>query len=249
MDAEKTIKCEIHGKGAETFMCQHLVTGAAQGFHCADDPSTVYPDAWCDACNQILEQQGGWNEVSEAAAGIKLICSNCYEIIRARNQRLLAQKEFEDLFHQSVHRLQDLNDEWLARFGLNRDHEYYYDSEAATITFSRDSQPLAIAQMQFVGSYSSMSNSWLWSWANTSAPGRDHELMWRVKDFGDEHGIEKLSRASWTTDNDEGWLMTAVTVKLLDGIGGYRVNHDHLWMYFALLAIEPIVSGAPEVSN
>ena len=84
---EKRMQCGDHGEGYATFVCQHIANGTAQGFNYGDleDPR---PDAWCDACDRILMQHGGeWNDISEAYAGITLLCSACYDRARTRNER------------------------------------------------------------------------------------------------------------------------------------------------------------------
>ena len=86
-DPEKTLHCREHGAAYATFVCRHIATGSRQGFNYGnlEDPR---PDAWCDACDRALMEHGGeWNDVSEAFAGITLICSECYDRARARNER------------------------------------------------------------------------------------------------------------------------------------------------------------------
>ena len=79
----------------------------------------------------------------------------------------------------------------------------------------------------------------MWSWANESSPEPAYKLLMAVKDFGDLRGIQELSTGMWSTPEDIGWKMTAATVDLLSGMGGYRCKSGHLWIYFALLSIGP----------
>ena len=44
----------------------------------ADD---LFPDAWCNDCELIRAEHGGWNEESEKLAKISLLCSG---LLRAR---------------------------------------------------------------------------------------------------------------------------------------------------------------------
>lgn len=84
-----TVKCEIHGESQEAYVCAHLAgDGAGLGFN-RDEPDSdnPFPDAWCDDCEIIRAASNGWNEESEKLAGIKLLCSECYERARIRNTR------------------------------------------------------------------------------------------------------------------------------------------------------------------
>jgi hypothetical protein len=83
-----TVHCESHGDQDETFVCQHLAkslsTGIRVGYWCAKDEEATRPDAWCSACEQ-LSGGGDWNEESEKAAGIVLLCGRCYDLAKAQN--------------------------------------------------------------------------------------------------------------------------------------------------------------------
>ena len=85
-----TVACSDHGTRPAAFVCQHLLTGGACGFHCASDadaPDELCPDAWCDVCEEAFRVEGEWNERSEAVAQIAVLCDRCYEIARERNWR------------------------------------------------------------------------------------------------------------------------------------------------------------------
>ena len=86
-DPEKRLECRDHGEAYATFVCQHIAVGTGQGFNYGnlEDPR---PDAWCDACDLVLMACGGeWNDSSEALAGVTMICSECYDRARLRNER------------------------------------------------------------------------------------------------------------------------------------------------------------------
>jgi hypothetical protein len=249
MSNQEIVQCEDHAETVATFMCQHLVSSSRQGFHCATDLSTSWPDAWCDACQQALQKHGDWTDESEEEAGITLVCNICYENIRTRNQLPLEEAALTDLFHDSRTRLQTLNDKWMQKYDLNREHQYDYDLDSATLTLSRNQKVVAAAQIQIVGSFSEATQTWLWSWANEATPEIAYERLWRVKDYGDCHQLDKLSMATWNAIEDDGWRMTAAANEILGGVGAYRVRHAHLWIYFVLIDIgivKPIAPPKPQ---
>ncbi|MEZ5919154.1 MAG: hypothetical protein R3D66_04345 [Alphaproteobacteria bacterium] len=86
----RKIECVEHGLQPETFVCQHLVqslqTGTLCGFWCAEDPDNPRPDAWCNACEELVNRTGGWNDESESFAGVKLLCGKCYDRVKALNE-------------------------------------------------------------------------------------------------------------------------------------------------------------------
>ncbi len=69
-----------------TYVCQHLVRGSGLGFFYGDSKD-LRPDAWCGDCDRILIENGGeWNDESEAFAKVTILCANCYDIVRQRNE-------------------------------------------------------------------------------------------------------------------------------------------------------------------
>ena len=85
-DKKTPIHCEKHGRRYATFVCCHLVQGSDLGFFYADDPEDERPDAWCGACDRVLLEEGEWNDRSEGFAQVTLICSECYDAVRKRNE-------------------------------------------------------------------------------------------------------------------------------------------------------------------
>ena len=84
LENHNKVECCDHGLRNRAYVCQHLVTSEFTGFwESFDSDSTkIYNNdelnAWCDECDKILLEQGEWNDISEAFAGIKLICDVCF---------------------------------------------------------------------------------------------------------------------------------------------------------------------------
>lgn len=77
-NSEDQVECATHGKRDATFVCCHLVGGEKLGFNSAYDPdnsNVLQPDAWCDECERMVEEESEWNEKSEAFADIKILGS------------------------------------------------------------------------------------------------------------------------------------------------------------------------------
>lgn len=81
---QNKVECCDHGLRNRAYVCQHLVRSEFKGFwepFDSDSTKTYNNDelnAWCDECDIILNEQGEWNDISEAFAGIKLICDVCF---------------------------------------------------------------------------------------------------------------------------------------------------------------------------
>ncbi len=80
----KVVECCVHGEQQATYVCQHIVEtlhdGIPRGFWWANDPENSRPDAWCSACESMVQKTNGeWNDESESFAKATLLCGACYD--------------------------------------------------------------------------------------------------------------------------------------------------------------------------
>jgi len=81
------VHCERHGPQPEAYVCDHLFRESRKGFVTSTSrPDNPLPDAWCFACEQVRLAHGGWNEESEKHLTVRLVCGDCYQEIKDRNQ-------------------------------------------------------------------------------------------------------------------------------------------------------------------
>jgi hypothetical protein len=98
-------------------------------------------------------------------------------------------------------------------------------------TFKSDNKNLYFKYVD-VGSYSNKTKTWKWSWDNEHTPDRVKQGMERIKEFGERNNFTQLTTGLIDGDEYSGWEMTAITAKLLNGLGAYKIPQDHLDIYF-----------------
>lgn len=90
----REVHCGVHGVSGPAFICRHAKQGTGLGFYVAtglnpnDPPGGPFddsPNGWCEECEKKRVQCGGWNDDSEAFAGVTLVCIHCFEECRRRN--------------------------------------------------------------------------------------------------------------------------------------------------------------------
>jgi hypothetical protein len=85
----KTVECGSHGQKDAAYLCQHLVRGSHLGF-CVPAPTPDQEpslEAWCNRCDRALQARGWvWDDISEENLGLTLVCSECFERSRHKNE-------------------------------------------------------------------------------------------------------------------------------------------------------------------
>lgn len=113
--------------------------------------------------------------------------------------------------------------EWTKKEFLLGEYERYdWDQDRGELVFSDGGVPKVIAKIQFVGSYSEKSGTWLWSWDNSSVLDHIKQDMLEVRKYGEKHNISKLSDSYWKADEVDAWEMTAIAANILQAKGAYR---------------------------
>ena len=81
------IHCDRHGVTAYCIICQHLRDGRGLEFWEIKRDGEEPAQAWCEACDAILNADRGWTDRGDAHADWKLYCTGCYRETLARHTR------------------------------------------------------------------------------------------------------------------------------------------------------------------
>lgn len=135
--------------------------------------------------------------------------------------------EFESFIIQATGYLRSANRANDRLFGINDFARYEYDLFRNEIWWSNPDDPKVRAKVTIVGSISTKSDTWLWSWANPHFKDVEIGSIHAVRDFGEREGISKLIEEKWEADEVDGWEMTAVSARLLEAQGAYKSPNDN----------------------
>ena len=232
-DRTKSVECERHGQGYETFVCTHLRKGVACGYVSStgldrgDDP---WPDAWCSVCEEVRAKEGGWNDVSEAFADIVLLCSGCYEDARRRNEQLPRSLELDMGRLDDDHAQRLIQTACLStdeaqralddRTGFVSYPRWQFDADTRSLRFHGADTPDLVTPVSLVGSFSSKSDTWMWAWESNRVEPELLGDVWRLRTFGEVRGISCMSEGTWPAEEHDGWHMASLAAHLLQAQGG-----------------------------
>ena len=239
MSDDTKVSCDTHGESNTTYVCEHLVRNPVQRWY-SDVPSedNRWPDAWCSACNVEFLKEGEWNEKNEMGLVAKLLCHNCYEAAQARSLERLhgsAEAAWNELREQCGIALRRKQDCLERDFQLGKLKRWDWDQQTGQLIFSNDGVPAVICDIAFVGSVSTVSNTWLWSWANFSLTETVRDPMDKVRVFGEERDFPKLTVPKWPAEEVDGWEMSSIAAEVLHARGVYRTPAQYGYTFLAIL--------------
>lgn len=114
------------------------------------------------------------------------------------------------------------------------------DQDNGTLTFSNDDVPLVVANIAIAGSVITSQNTWRWSWANPSIDPKLSAPIEVVRQYGAEHGLDKLTDRGWPAEEIDGWEMVAIANYLLQGKGAYRAPAGDLLLFVVITDIRNV---------
>jgi hypothetical protein len=232
----KQVECATHGASSGALVCRHLHEGEQLGFHyfAAREPDELEcPDAWCDDCHAVLDGADDWTDEFVEHAGFQVVCSQCYGIIRANNW-VQDDEAWEELLASSVAFLEEQQRILTRDFKLGDHERWDYDQDRGQLTFSNQGKVALICDILFVGSFSKVTGTWLWSWANESVEEKLKAPLLELCEFGEEQGFERLAGAYWEAAEEDAWEMTAVAARFLGAIGAYRAPKDRGFTFMVI---------------
>ena len=84
MTAQTT--CERHGTQPYALICVHLAEATSLSYFLIEEEPGEPAQAWCAACDQVLEAESGWTDRADDQAYWKLFCKECFDETLERHQ-------------------------------------------------------------------------------------------------------------------------------------------------------------------
>ncbi|MBK9154493.1 MAG: hypothetical protein IPM25_09815 [Chloracidobacterium sp.] len=131
-------------------------------------------------------------------------------------------------------RAEKLNKEFLLG-GFGR---WDYLQEDGKLRFSTGGVDVVLATAQIVGSYSTYSGTWMWSWANNSVDQKVKKDIGKVREFGSKNKFSELFEPKFACDEAYAWTLTKAAGEVLNARGAYRGKIPDGWVYFLITDIK-----------
>lgn len=155
---------------------------------------------------------------------------------------MTASDDFQTLLDVSMEELRLKTSAHQAGFGLGTFERWDIDQDIGDLVFSNADGFTAVAPAQIIGSYNANDGTWLWAWANPSVVEALQADALKLKAYGEEHGIEKLTKPKWSGTEDDAWEMAALAVHLCEQQGAYRgpAGSTYIFMTFGEVTLSKV---------
>lgn len=170
-----------------------------------------------------------------------LVAAAVIIIITGRTPSRISYKAQLERAENVVRRRQDVA---LERFKIGGYDRFDWSQESRVIVFSSARTPKVVADVQFVGSYSDTSKTWLWAWANHSIEPVLVQDSLRVKAYGTERHFQQLTEAKWPATEADGWEMATFQAYVTGADVMYRTPFKGGKTYLTLKNIRWASPGA-----
>jgi hypothetical protein len=154
--------------------------------------------------------------------------------------------EFERFLSESTAYLKARIETAKAQFGIETFVRYECDLFRGEIWWSAVDAPKVWGRVTVVGTISTKSSTWLWSWANPHFANVTLGDIERVRLLGEAEAITKLTEKKWAAEEVDGWEMTAIAARLLEAQGAYRSPSENGFLFLLYDRLEQIPAAEIE---
>jgi hypothetical protein len=148
--------------------------------------------------------------------------------------------EYETFSREATDYLKARIEHAKAQFGIGSFPRYEYDLFRGEIWWGEVGAPKVRGRVTVVGTISTKSNTWLWSWANPHFSDIILGDIDKVRELGEREAITKLTEGKWAADEVDGWEMTSIAARLLEAQGAYRSPGANGFLFLLYDGLEQI---------
>lgn len=145
--------------------------------------------------------------------------------------------DYENFAHSEIQNLISIQNKFKEDFKIDSFKNWFYDSDTELLRLYNSDDDEIFFKYIPIGTYSLKSKTWMWSWFNESAIEKNKNETLKIREFGIENHFDKLSQGTFLSDEYDGWDFLAIGLKILGGIGVYKVHSDNLEKYMLLVEI------------
>lgn len=158
--------------------------------------------------------------------------------------------DFESLLRDSMEELMARTQAHQEEWAFGTEEEWLLDQDAGQLTFKFPGRS-SITPVQIIGTFNTQSATWLWAWANPLIADHLKADSLRLREYGEQWGIQRLTAPEWAAQESDCWYMAALACRLFGGHGAYRgpAADSHTLMVFGEVSHDPPLHDRDRIIN
>jgi len=158
--------------------------------------------------------------------------------------------DFETLLRVSMEDLMVVTQTYQQAWHFGKEEQWHLDHDQGELVLKFPGRQV-IAAAQIIGVYDSEAGLWQWAWANPLLPPNIIVHAQRVKEYGEQQGIERLTSPEWAGAETDCWYMAALAFRLSGCQGAYRGPAGATYTFFTLgeLTLDPALDDLEAVTR
>lgn len=149
----------------------------------------------------------------------------------------MTDKEFDDFVDDCYQELEDKQKQLFKIYNLGRHEKYFFNQITGTLQFKNREEIALEFIVVPIGSWSSKSNTWMWSWANKSLTGELKAQSIKFKALADFTGFDIFKNEAFEADEAMAHELTSMAVHHANAMGMYIVPSNELRTFLALIKV------------
>ena len=133
----------------------------------------------------------------------------------------MSDADFEALLERSMAELRALTAAH-AGLGMDKYARWDFSQDTGELVLTDPVRGVARAPAQVIGTWLADDSTWLWAWDNPSIAARLTADARRVRQFGHDNALPRLTRAKIGCPESEAWRFAALAMHLCGAQGVYR---------------------------
>ncbi len=152
--------------------------------------------------------------------------------------------KYAELRATACKELLKIQDRFKQKYQIDSYSNWFYNQSTGFLHFynENDTQEIYFKYIA-IGTYSIKTKTWMWNWENEHSLEKSKQQLLELKKIGEENNYEKLSNGYFDSDEYDGWDFIAIALKFFGGLGGYRVQTDHLLKYMLISEVVPTLKA------
>ncbi|MCL2174530.1 MAG: hypothetical protein FWB73_00655 [Treponema sp.] len=149
----------------------------------------------------------------------------------------MTNEEFETYKNVCYQEIGNRQKKLLELYGLQNYKDFWYSQTTETLQFKTDGKVEIEFEVIQIGSWSSISDSWMWAWANDSVTEKTKQKSAKIKELAEITGYDIFSLEAFEAKESIAHQLTAISANYLNAIGYYIAPFVELKLFFALTKV------------